>query len=142
MTLVKYTPRAYRPTSFSSLLDRFFDDSFQGGSQMNFTPSVDIAETDQSFELQVQLPGVKKSDVEVSVENDQLTISGERKYESQNDEKNFHARESYHGKFSRTFRLPELVNAEDISARQEDGILFVTLPKDEKKITKKIVNIG
>lgn len=142
MTLVKYNPRSYQPTSFGSLLDRFFDDSFQGGRQMDFTPSVDIVETENSFEIQVQLPGVKKTDVEISVENDQLTISGERKYENEKDEKNYHSRESYYGKFSRSFRLPELVSPEKISAKQEDGILFVTLPKDEKKTLKKVVKIG
>jgi HSP20 family protein len=142
MTLVKYNPRTYRPTSFSGLLDRFFDDTFQGGLQMDFTPSVDIAETEKAFEIQVQLPGVKSSDVEISVENDQLTISGERKFENTTNDKSYHSRESYYGKFSRSFRLPDAINAEKITAKQEDGILVVTLPKDEKKTAKKQIKIG
>ncbi len=142
MTLVKYNPNNYRPTTFSSLLDKFFDDKFQGGYQMDFTPSVDIAETESSFELQLHIPGVKKSDVNIAVENDQLTISGERKYENESKDKNFHSRESYFGKFSRSFTLPDLVNVEKISAKQEDGILFISLPKDEKKTTKKLIKIG
>ncbi|MEQ9231516.1 MAG: Hsp20/alpha crystallin family protein [Cyclobacteriaceae bacterium] len=142
MTLVKYNPNNYRPTTFSSLLDKFFDDKFQGGYQMDFTPSVDIAETESSFELQLHIPGVKKSDVNIAVENDQLTISGERKYENESKDKNFHSRESYFGKFSRSFTSPDLVNVEKISAKQEDGILFISLPKDEKKTTKKLIKIG
>lgn len=109
---------------------------------MDFTPSVDIAETESSFELQLHIPGVKKSDVNIAVENDQLTISGERKYENKSKDKNFHSRESYFGKFSRSFTLPDLVNVEKISAKQEDGILFISLPKDEKKTTKKLIKIG
>ncbi len=142
MTLVKYNPGNYRPTSFSSLLDKFFDDKFQGGHQMDFTPSVDIAETESSFELQLHIPGVKKSDVNIAVENDQLTITGERKYENESKDKNFHSRESYFGKFSRSFTLPDLVNVDKISAKQEDGILFISLPKDEKKTAKKLIKIG
>lgn len=142
MTLVKYNPRSYRPTSFGSLLDRFFDDSLQGGSQVDFSPSVDISETDKAFELELHIPGVKKSEIDISVENDQLTVSGERKFETEKNEKNFHSRESYFGKFSRTFHLPDLANAEKISANQEDGVLTITIPKDEKKTTKKTIKIG
>lgn len=142
MALVRYNPRSYRPTSFGSLLDRFFDDSFQGGSQMDFTPSVDIAETDTSFEVQLHIPGIKKSEVDISVESDQLTISGERKFENEKSEKNFHSRESYYGKFSRSFTLPDIVNVDKINAKQEDGVLTITLPKDEKKTSKKLIKIG
>lgn len=142
MTLVKYNPRSYSPTTFSSLLDKFFDDTFQGGLKMDFNPSVDISETKDSFMVEIHLPGVRKSDVNISLENDQLTISGERKFENEKNEKSFHARESYYGKFSRTFTLPDSVNSEKINARQEDGILMITLPKDEKKTAKKLIKIG
>ena len=142
MTLVKYNPRRYRPATFNGLFDKFFDDSFYGGVKMDFSPSVDIAETDNSFELQFHLPGIKKSEIDISVEGDQLTVSGERKFENEKNEKNFHSRESYFGKFSRSFTLPEAIDAEKISANQEDGVLTVVLPKDEKKATKKLIKIG
>jgi len=143
MTLLKYNPNRYRPTSFGSLLDNFFDDRFQGGAQQaDFTPTVDISETDKAFEVQLAIPGVKKDDVNISVENDQLTISGERHAESENTERNFHSRESFYGTFSRTFTLPEIVNAEKIEAKQEDGILKLILPKDEKKTAKKLIKVG
>jgi len=142
MTLIKYNPRTYRPTSFSSLLDKFFDDSFQGGLQMDFTPSVDIAETDAAFEIQLQLPGVKKSDVNIEIDKNRLEVSGERKFENETNEKNFHSRESYYGKFNRSFNLPDIVNVDKINATQEDGILTILLPKDEKKTAKKLIKIG
>jgi HSP20 family protein len=142
MTLIKYSPNTFRPTTFSGLLDTFFDDSFQGGSQMDFTPSVDIAETKDTFEIQMQVPGVKKEDITISLENDLITISGERRYDNQTNDKNFHSRESFYGKFNRSFRLPDAVNGDKIQAKQEDGILIVSLPKDEKKASKKLIKIG
>ncbi len=142
MTLVKYNPGTYRPTTFSSLLDKFFDDTFQGGLQMDFTPSVDIAETEKAFEIQIQLPGVKKSDVNIEIDNNQLVVSGERKFENESNEKNYHSRESYYGKFSRSFSMPDIVNVDKINAKQEDGILTITLPKDEKKTAKKLIKVG
>ena len=143
MALVKYNPNRYRPTSFSSLLDNFFDDRFQGGAQqVDFTPTVDISETDKACEIQLAIPGVKKSDVSITVENDQLTISGERTLENESNEKNFHSREGFYGNFSRTFTLPEIVNVDKIEAKQEDGILKITLLKDEKKTAKKLIKVG
>ncbi|MCP4458075.1 MAG: Hsp20/alpha crystallin family protein [Cytophagales bacterium] len=143
MALIKYNPNRYRPTTFSSLLDNFFDDRFQGGSrEVDYTPTVDISETEKAFEIQLAIPGVKKSDVNISVENDQLTISGERNIENESNEKNFHTRESFSGTFSRSFTLPEIVNVDKIDAKQEDGILYIVLPKDEKKTAKKLIKVG
>ncbi len=143
MTLIKYNPNRFRPTTFGNLLDNFFDDRFQGGTQqVDFTPTVDISETDKAFEIQLAIPGVKKSEVDISVENDQLTISGERTMESESNEKNFHSRESYFGTFSRSFTLPEIVNVDKIDAKQENGILSILLPKDEKKTAKKLIKVG
>lgn len=142
MALLKYNPNTYRPTSFSSLLDKFFDDSLQGGSQLDFTPTVDIAETKDSFEIQMQIPGVKKEDINIAIEKDLITISGERRFENEKEEKNFHSKESFFGKFQRSFRLPDAINMDKIQAKQEDGILIVTLPKDEKQSAKKLIKIG
>ena len=143
MALIRYNPNKFRPIAFSRLLDNFFDDRFQGGTrQVDFTPSVDISETDKAFEIHLAIPGVKKSDVNIAVENDHLTISGERNYENETNDKNFHSRESFFGKFSRSFTLPEMVNVDKIDAKQEDGILKITLPKDEKKVAKKLIKVG
>jgi HSP20 family protein len=140
MSLIRYN--RLRPAVFGNLFDDLMNESFSGGAQMDFSPRVDVAETEKSYEIMVHLPGVKKDEVNIELENDMLTISGERKFENEKKEKNFHSVESYYGKFSRSFRLPETVNAEKIDARQVDGILTITLPKDEKKVGKKLIKIG
>ena len=141
MGLIKYNSNDYRPTSFRSFVDKFFNDEFVGGSLPTFSPKVDIAETDNEFEVQLHVPGMKKEDFNIDLNKDQITISGERKFKDEKKEKNFHSVESYYGTFNRTFYLPEVVNKEKIGASYEDGILTINLPKDEKKATKKQIAI-
>ena len=141
MGLIKYNSKDYRPTSFRSFVDNFFNDEFVGGSLPTFSPNVDIAETDKSFEVQIHVPGMKKEDFNIDLNKDRITISGERKFEDEKKEKNFHSVESYYGTFNRTFYLPEVVNKEKIDASYQDGILTINLPKDEKKATKKQIAI-
>ncbi|MFY0689238.1 MAG: Hsp20/alpha crystallin family protein [Cyclobacteriaceae bacterium] len=142
MTLIKYNPNTYRPSTFNSFVDRFFNDDLFGGSKMTeFSPKVDIAETEKEFEIQFHVPGVKKDEININVEHDRLTVSGERKLENEKKEKNFHSVESYYGSFSRSFYLPDNVNLEKIDATYDAGILTVTLPKDEKKEAKKTIKI-
>ena len=141
MGLIKYNTNDYRPTSFRSFVDRFFNDEFVGGSLPTFSPKVDIAESDKEFEIQLYVPGMKKGDFSIDLNEDQITISGERKFENENKEKNFHSVESYYGKFNRTFHLPDVVNREQVDASYQDGILVITLPKDEKKVTKKQIAV-
>jgi HSP20 family protein len=145
MTLVRYNPalRNFSSRSFNSILDRFFQDTFE--SQENgsgFVPAVDISETDKSFELELAVPGFKKEDFTIDFKDDQLTISGERKFEQEQKEINYHTRETRYGTFSRTFHLPESVNDTKIQAVYNDGILKVTLPKDEKKALKRTIKIN
>jgi HSP20 family protein len=145
MTLVRYNPalRNFSSRSFNSILDRFFQDTFE--SQENgsgFVPAVDISETDKSFELELAVPGLKKEDFTIDFKDDQLTISGERKFEQEQKEINYHTRETRYGTFSRTFHLPESVNDTKIQAVYNDGILKVTLPKDEKKALKRTIKIN
>lgn len=141
MGLIKYNSKDYRPTSFRSFVDNFFNDEFVGGSLPTFSPNVDIAETDKSFEVQIHVPGMKKEDFNIDLNKDRITISGERKFKDEKKEKNFHSVESYYGTFNRTFYLPEVVNKEKIDASYQDGILTINLPKDEKKATKKQIAI-
>ena len=142
MGLIKYNTRDFRPTTFKSFLDRFFDDEFSGGSVPSFSPKVDIAETEKEFEVQVHLPGMKKDEIKIDLNKDELTISGERKMENEKKEKSFHSLESYFGSFKRSFHLPDFVNRDKIDAKYVDGVLLVTLPKDEKKVSKKQIAIG
>jgi HSP20 family protein len=103
-----------------------------------FTPRVDIAEDDKEYVVNVELPGVKKEEVKVSIENGVLTISGERKTEKEEKGKKFHRVEQTYGTFLRSFTLPESSSGEKISADFKDGILKVHVPKEEKARTKAI----
>lgn len=142
MALIKYNPTDYRPTSFSSLVDRFFNDDFFGGKGMtSFSPKVDISETEKEFELQFHIPGMKKDEINIDIHDDRLTVSGERKMENEKNEKNYHSVESYYGTFSRSFYLPDNVNTEKAEANYRDGILDVVIPKDKKKEAKRTIAI-
>ncbi len=142
MTLVKYNPRDYRPVTFNSLIDRFFNDSFLSNeNNVSFTPQVDIAETDKSFELQFALPGLKKEDISIDLEDNTLTVAGERKFQEEKKEKNFHSVETRYGSFKRSFKLPDNVAADKVEAGYKDGILTIQLPKDETKKAVKTISI-
>ena len=145
MALVRYNPalRNFNSRSFNSILDKFFQDTFEdNGNGSGFIPAVDIAETEKSFELEVAVPGFKKEDFDLNYNDGQLTISGERKFETEEKEVNYHRRETRYGSFSRTFHLPENVNEGKIQANYQDGILKVTLPKDQKKELKKTIKVN
>ncbi|GJM27907.1 MAG: hypothetical protein DHS20C17_05420 [Cyclobacteriaceae bacterium] len=145
MTLVRYNPalRNFSSRSFNSILDKYFQDTFEtNGNGTGFVPAVDIAESDKAFELAFAVPGFKKEDFNLDYKDGNLTISGERKFQSEQKDVNYHTRETRYGKFSRTFHLPENINDDKIQAAYVDGILKVTLPKDEKKELKKTIKIN
>jgi len=139
MTLIKYKPNDYVPSTFGSFFDRFFSDDYFNGN--SYSPTVDVAETEKEFEIQFHLPGMKKENININVDNDRLTVSGERKFENEKKERNYHKVESHYGTFSRSFYLPDSVNAEKIDASYKDGILTVTVPKDVKKESKRTISI-
>ena len=139
MGLIKYS----RPES--DILSRSFDDLFNeffsntpSYKRDGFMPSVDISESEKQFELSVELPGMKKEDIKIDLENGRLTISGERKFENKESGKNFHRVESRFGQFTRTFHLPDSINEESIVAKYADGILNITIDKSEDKVKKQI----
>lgn len=105
-----------------------------------FTPSVNTREGEYAYHVEVDLPGVKKEDINVDLKDDVLTISGERKTKSEINEKDYYKQECSYGKFQRSFTLPEDTDAENIEANSEDGVLEVVIPKLKKveKETKKI----
>src|SRR5688572_21911122 len=146
MNLARYSPahNHYVPTSFSNLIDRFFNDSLarSGGSAYSFVPRVDILEEEKSFEIQVAVPGMNKDEFKIDVNDNYLTISGERKNSREKKENNFHSVEIQYGTFSRSFTLPENVDANGISAKYVDGILEVSIPKDEKKSVKTTIKVN
>ena len=141
MRLLKYNhPEPQIPTTFSGMLDRFFQETVQT-AQRQFIPAVDVAEDEKSYEIYVAVPGVKKSDFKIDLTEGRLTISGERKSEDKKEGKNFHSIETQYGAFKRSFYVPDDVNAESVDAVYENGVLRLTLPKKEKKVTKSIIEV-
>ena len=145
MTKLILRPSSNYLSSFwnDNIFDDFFNDSlfFKSNFKNEFTPNADIAETDKSFEFSFDLPGVKKSDLSIEMNNGNITISGERKMENNKNGKNYHSLESNYGKFSRSFELPTGINENKINAKFTDGILNISIPKDEKKIVKNTIQI-
>lgn len=103
-----------------------------------WAPLVDITEDDKEYLIKAELPEVKKDEVKVSVQNDVLTISGERKYEKEEKNKKYHRVERAYGSFARSFTIPEDADAEQVSGEFKDGVLKVHLPKSEKAKPKSI----
>ena len=97
-----------------------------------WSPTVDVYEEDQNVVLTADLPGLDRKEVEVSVENDRLIISGERKFENEEKEDNYHRIERCYGSFSRSFALNNTLDAEHIDAKMDKGVLTITIPKKEE----------
>jgi HSP20 family protein len=145
MSLIRYnTLNDFVPTTFSNLIDRFFDESLSrsGGAAYSFVPRVDIVENDNAFEIHVAVPGMNKEDFKLDLNDNYLTVSGERKFTKEQKDKNFHSVETQYGTFSRSFSLPENVDAAKVNAKYVNGILEITVPKDEKKILKKTISVN
>ena len=130
------------PNTFSSMLDRFFNESVNSKNFSGFTPHVDACETEKNYEIEIALPGVKKEDINIDFQEGRLTITGERKLEKKEEGRRYHMLETQYGSFSRTFYLPDKVSPDKISASLEDGVLMVTVPKDEHKTMKRQINIS
>ena len=139
MTLVKWTPR---PTSILNDMDKMISNVFENDwnfpvrSKTNWSPPVDVKETDDSFTLTADIPGLTKKEVSVNVSDGIVSISGERKFENEKESDNYHYRERQYGSFLRTFNLPETVNEEKITANFKNGILSIELPKQEVALPK------
>ena len=97
----------------------------------NWAPSVDISETDDRFEVRAELPGVAKDDLHVSVKDNLLTLSGEKRQENVDDTQNYRRVERRYGSFQRRFTLPPEVATDDIKADYTDGVLTLSIPKPE-----------
>lgn len=146
MSLVRYNSLVndFVPNSFSNLIDRFFNDSIArtGGSSYSFVPRVDILEDEKAYEVHVAVPGMSKEDFKLDLNDSYLTVSGERKFNRERKEDNIQSLETQFGAFSRSFNLPENVDASKISARYTNGILEITIPKDEKRTLKTSIKVS
>jgi HSP20 family protein len=103
-----------------------------------FVPAVDVYEDEHNLVLKLEVPGMNEKDLNVTVENNTLTVSGERKLEKEEKEENFHRIERRYGSFSRTFRLPNTVDPEKVEAGYDKGILKITLAKRAEAKPKQI----
>jgi HSP20 family protein len=125
---------------FDDFLSREFGDSFFNNDAVT-SPSSNVKELDDKFEIEVAVPGFKKSDININVEDDILHIESEVKNEDKKEEDNFLFHEFSKQSFHRSFRLSNKVDSEKIDASYEDGILKVNIPKKEESKIKKMIKI-
>lgn len=121
---------------FSDMLDEIMVDAFSW-SKGAFVPELNVYETEKEFEITLALPGMRKEDINISFENNTITISGERELKEEDGTK-YHRIESRFGKFERSLPLPNVIEDENIDATYENGVLTVTAPKIKEKAGKKI----
>ena len=124
-------------------LASFFENFAEGSGKEqltagSFVPPVDVYEDEHNLILKLEVPGVNEEDLNVSVENDTLTVQGERKFEKEEKEENFHRIERRYGSFTRTFKLPNTVDSDKVEAGYEKGILKITLAKRAEAKPKQI----
>ncbi|MEX0965897.1 MAG: Hsp20/alpha crystallin family protein [Bacteroidia bacterium] len=139
MALVRFNEMDAIPGSFSTMLDRFFEDAVKT-KDGNFRPQVDVSETEDQYEIAVSVPGLKKEEFNVEVQQNSLVISGERKFVRQENKKH-HVVESHYGSFYRMFTLPDDIKADSIDASYEGGILNIAIPKDKEKTATKQIKV-
>ena len=143
MRLVRWRPRTGLPVyhdQFDRTLADFFGQSRRKMDLENFdwTPRVNVEELEDRFEITADVPGMKKEDIDIEVRDNVLTIKGERKFEKEESDANYHICERSYGTFQRAFTLPENVTTDDIDAEYEDGILRLAVPKAEPEKPKEI----
>ena len=128
-----FTPAFDRLTNLQSELSQLFEAPAAG-----WLPALDVQEDKDNYTVRVELPGLKREDIEVSLNDGTLSISGERKTETVSEGTEVHRQERYFGKFSRTLALPTAVAADGVKAQYKDGILTVTLAKAEEAKPRQI----
>src|SRR3989338_9693157 len=147
MAIVKWRGREWDP--FHELRDlekgltRFFDTSYEMlpekiSKEATWSPSMDISEDKNQVTIKVDLPGVKQSDIDISVDNNMLTISGQRKHEEEHKEKKYHSIERFYSSFLRSLPLPAYVDADKVKAQYKEGVLAIHIPKKEGAKAKQI----
>jgi HSP20 family protein len=121
-------------------IDRLFSEFAQGigPSGMSIIPNIEISDTDKEIEVSAEMPGLERKDVEISIEDDTLTIRGEKKVEENQKDKNVQLSERSYGVFYRVLQLPPGIDPSSVQATMSNGILKVTIPKPAKSQPKKI----
>ena len=134
-------------TTLQGRMNRLFRDSYGEGEEAlttsTFAPAVDVYEDEHNITLSIEVPGIEERDIDVRVENNLLTVHGERKFEKDEKEENFRRVERQYGSFTRSFTLPNTVDSENIQANYDKGILKVQLAKKAEAKPKQIkINVG
>ena len=145
--LTRFQPfREY--STLQDRINRVFRESYSGSqddalTSSSFAPAVDVYEDEHKVTLKIEVPGIEEKDIDVRVENQTLTVHGERKIEKEEKEENYRRVERQYGSFTRTFTLPTTVDTENVSANYDKGVLKIALPKKAEAKPKQIkVNVG
>jgi HSP20 family protein len=130
-------------------MNRLFHDSFgpegreESLTSSTFAPPVDVYEDEHNVTLKIEVPGIEEKDIDVRIENNTLTVHGERKYEKEEKEENYRRVERQYGSFTRTFTLPSTVDQDSVQADYDKGVLKIKLAKKAEAKPKQIkVNVG
>ena len=131
--------------SFQRRMNKLFEDTFLAKKHQDeefgtaiWSPPVDIYETESEVVLKAELPEVDQKDIEIKIDENVLILKGERKFEKETKEENYHRMERFYGNFSRSFTLPSAIDQEKIKAQYKDGLLKITMPKKAETKQKKI----
>ena len=146
MSLIRFNPNRTELAPFwfgeftpiSRMVDDFFKTARDSSELTLWGPNVDIIEATESYEIHAELPGVKSEDVSLTLNNNVLTISGERKQNVREEKHNLLRVERTYGRFERSFSLPKTIKAESVTANFEDGVLRIKLPKAEEAKSRTI----
>jgi HSP20 family protein len=138
-TVTRWNPNVSTREPLFRLFDTFFGEpQSEEVANRNWVPPVDIQESEEGYRLHVELPGLTKDDIQITLENNVLRLTGERKFEKDVKKESYHRIERSYGTFARAFALPQQVNAEGVQAAFENGILTITVPKAEAAKPRKI----
>ena len=146
MSLIQYNP--YRPSirnnDFNRLFNSLFSDHEEEKTTTNYdwSPAVDIKEEANSYVIHADVPGLKPEDIDISLEDDVLTIHGERKIDNEEEKEGYKRIERVRGTFFRRFNLPDTADQNKVTANCKDGVLEVIIQKQEKVLPKKITING
>lgn len=141
MTLVRWNPTVTRKDpGMDNFLDGFFGNFWNSDTagDMAWRPRTDVSEENDAYQVAIDLPGVKKDDIKIVVEDGVLTVSGERKQQTEEKVDGYRRLERSFGAFQRSFRLPKEVEIEKIESHYESGVLSVRVPKSEKALPRQI----
>ena len=146
MALVRWDPIRELDSlqgDMNRLFDRFFEGRAANGTARRWIPAMDLVETDDRLVLRGDLPGMSEDDIDIEIKDSVLTVSGERKAESEEKGKGYHRVERAFGSFSRSLTLPQGIDADQVKAEFDKGVLVVTIPKPaEAKPTRVQIGTG